>query len=62
MERFIRTCNDSPYINIGASTHTVCVLLPGSFLSMEAFYFKAENRRDILNTTLRTRTTAQYSH
>jgi len=36
----------------------VCVLLPGSFREMEIFYFKIENRRDILNTTLLTRRTA----
>jgi len=35
----------------------VCVLL-GSYLGMGAFYFKIENRRDILNTTLLTRITA----
>jgi len=31
----------------------VCVcVLPGSFRGLGAFYFKIENRRDILNTTL----------
>jgi len=35
----------------------VCVL-PGSFRGMVAFYFKIENRRDILNTVLLTRITA----
>jgi len=32
----------------------VCVL-PGSFRGMGAFYFKIENRRDILKTALLTR-------
>jgi len=34
----------------------VCVcVLPGSFRGMGAFYFKIENRRDILNATLLTK-------
>jgi len=37
------------------------VLLPGSFRGMGAFYFKTENRRDILNTTLLTTTAHKQS-
>jgi len=37
----------------------VCVSVQfGSFCGVEIFYFKVANRRDILNTTLMTRTTA----
>jgi len=36
----------------------VCVLLLSSFREMGPFYFKIENRRGILNTTLMTRTIA----
>jgi len=35
-------------------SYCVCVL-PSSFRGMRAFYFKIENKRDILNTTLLTR-------
>jgi len=45
-------------LEISHDRRSVCVLL-GSFRGTGAFYFKIENRKDIPNTTLMTRKTAQ---
>jgi len=50
---------DKQMVGAWAEVSGVCVcVLPDSFREMEAFYFKIENRRDILNTALLTRITA----